>query len=298
MMRSPLDVGCAAEAPSAVSFLERVRAASARRDPAAVVGDLIAAAIDFGLCDAVGVIGIEPAGPTSVFATCDVAEAADRLQCSLGSGPALEAMRTGMPVLSADLVDDDRWPCWTRGDGHPRAVVAIPLGGRGEFGAVTLYCLQPRTFAEADLDRAISLATHLAVTLRHRAAVQNLTRAMESRTVIGQAQGILMERFKITAPDAFTLLTKYSQRRNVKLAVLAQELSATGDLDGLSGLAELPAGAEAAVLRDADARTPADPCQPAGHPRGHRPHVRPARPQRTKAPDSRPGPSVVLQGTT
>ena len=62
--------------------------------------------------------------------------------------------------------------------------------------------------------------------------VTNMRRAMESRSVIEQAKGILMERYKITAEQAFTLLTHASQRHNVKLRDVAEELATTGVLLG------------------------------------------------------------------
>ena len=62
--------------------------------------------------------------------------------------------------------------------------------------------------------------------------VVGLREAMRSRSVIEQAKGILMERHKITAEQAFTLLTHASQRSNVKLRDIAEELATTGVLRG------------------------------------------------------------------
>jgi AmiR/NasT family two-component response regulator len=59
-----------------------------------------------------------------------------------------------------------------------------------------------------------------------------MRQAMASRAVIEQAKGILMERYKITAEQAFTLLTHASQRSNVKLRDVAEELTSTGVLRG------------------------------------------------------------------
>jgi AmiR/NasT family two-component response regulator len=63
--------------------------------------------------------------------------------------------------------------------------------------------------------------------------IQGLMTALESRDVIGQAKGILMERHKITAEEAFTLLRRASQRRNIKLAEIAEAVATTGELLGL-----------------------------------------------------------------
>jgi hypothetical protein len=62
--------------------------------------------------------------------------------------------------------------------------------------------------------------------------VEHLRRALASRDVIGQAKGILMERYKVTADDAFHLLVKSSQHENVRVADLALQLSQTGEWSG------------------------------------------------------------------
>ena len=62
---------------------------------------------------------------------------------------------------------------------------------------------------------------------------QNLWQAIDSRNLIGQAQGILMERFGLTPDSAFAVLRRYSQHHNRKLAVLAEELVTTGRLSGV-----------------------------------------------------------------
>jgi len=66
--------------------------------------------------------------------------------------------------------------------------------------------------------------------------IEHLERALVSRDVIGQAKGILMERYRITADEAFEKLRTASQRQNRKLAVLAEELATTGQC-----LPDLPA---------------------------------------------------------
>lgn len=233
MLRSPDDTG-GAGAPSATSMAERVRAASDRREPAAVVAALLAIAVELKICDAAGVIaGHTDRPPVSVVATDELAAAADRFQCHTASGPAIEALTSGVPVVVADLRA-------ARGHGDGLAAVgallALPLDPERGSGVLTLYRRTPRSFSADELAAAGELAAHLCVTLRHQAAVGTLLQAIASRTVIGQAQGILMERHRLTAAEAFAVLTRCSQDRNVKLAVLADELTTTGRLAGLRRL--------------------------------------------------------------
>jgi len=62
--------------------------------------------------------------------------------------------------------------------------------------------------------------------------VEHLRRALASRDLIGQAKGILMERFKITADEAFALLVQVSQHDNVRVADLSTMLAETGEWVG------------------------------------------------------------------
>lgn len=236
MLRSPQgdgDVGASVTPP----FAERIRAATALRDPAEVVSALIVAAIDVGLCDTAGIIGALPRDDLrSVLASDDLAAAADQRQCDLAAGPAMDALRERVTVTSSDLAAESRWAPWTTSDaaGPIGAALSVPLNPDRGLGALTFYSSGPRPFSTEDIEHAETVAAQVCLTLRHRVAVDNLIRAMESRTIIGQAQGILMERFHISAADAFAALTRYSQHHNIKVAVLAQRLASTGDLDGLT----------------------------------------------------------------
>jgi AmiR/NasT family two-component response regulator len=57
-----------------------------------------------------------------------------------------------------------------------------------------------------------------------------LQKAIETRDVIGQAKGILMERDRLTADEAFDVLSRASQRLNRKLRDIADELTTTGTI--------------------------------------------------------------------
>jgi AmiR/NasT family two-component response regulator len=80
------------------------------------------------------------------------------------------------------------------------------------------------------------LAAHASVAARavgERSTLQSLGRdlqqALQSRDVIGQAKGILMERLKVTPEDAFDLLRRSSQHLNIKLREAARDLTETGE---------------------------------------------------------------------
>ena len=68
----------------------------------------------------------------------------------------------------------------------------------------------------------------------HTELETHLMEALESRTVIGEAVGIMMERYGLDADTALGALKRVSQQRNVKVRDLAAELVATGRVDGLT----------------------------------------------------------------
>ncbi|MEV1117968.1 ANTAR domain-containing protein [Actinosynnema sp. NPDC049800] len=73
-------------------------------------------------------------------------------------------------------------------------------------------------------------ASHAAVALAGVLKQEHMSQAVQGRDLIGQAKGILMERHKLTADQAFTVLVRTSQRTNIKLRDLATHLVHTGEL--------------------------------------------------------------------
>jgi GAF domain-containing protein len=167
---------------------------------------------------------------------------ADELQYRRGYGPCVDAGRSGEVFVVSDMTSEDRWPDYAR---HAAGLgvgssLSIPLPFQGAtIGALNNYALQPAAFSETDLRLGEEVAAFVAVAVANAEAaaratddLANMRRAMESRAVIEQAKGVLMERYKLTAEQAFTLLTHASQRANVKLRDIAEELTATGVLRG------------------------------------------------------------------
>ena len=100
------------------------------------------------------------------------------------------------------------------------------------LGALNLYARQPHAFGEESEDVGLLLAAHAAVAVAGARAEEHLRRAVDSRDLIGQAKGILMERYKITADQAFQVLARVSQQTNRRLADVADELTQTGSVPG------------------------------------------------------------------
>lgn len=154
-------------------------------------------------------------------------------QVEANAGPCLEAYLTRDTVLVPDIQHErTRWPEFAEraaeyGFG---AVFALPLRLRDErVGAVNLFRTQPGVMSEGDLSVGQGLSDVAAVGILHqrilvRAEVinQQLQTALNTRTVIEQAKGVLAERGAIDMDQSFTLLRGYARRTNQRLADLAR----------------------------------------------------------------------------
>lgn len=196
-------------------------------------------------CDHAGLSLTRAGGIETPASTDDVVLAADTLQNALGEGPCLRAAWDEQVVHAADLADDPRWPAW-----GPR--VASELGLRsalcfqlftedGSIGALNLYSTRRDAFDEDDVEEGCALAAHIAIAVSSAETREHLTRALDARTMTGQAVGIVMERYQVDAATAFRVLVRTSSHANVKLRIIAQELVETGNLRGTPP----PAGTEA-----------------------------------------------------
>jgi GAF domain-containing protein len=171
-----------------------------------------------------------------------IAMDADELQYERGYGPCLDAGRSGEVFVVQDMRSEERWPDYAAhvSELGVRSSLSVPLPFQGaSIGALNNYARKPAAFSERDVALGEEVAAFVAIAVGNAAAaaratddVANMRRAMASRSVIEQAKGILMERYKITSEQAFTLLTHASQRSNVKLRDVAEELTATGVLHG------------------------------------------------------------------
>ncbi len=180
----------------------------------------------------------------TVAASNPLALRMDELQHAALEGPSAAALADLHIVLVDDLVADARWPTLRTKlaaeiDLEVRSVLATPVADRPEadeaLGALNHYGVAAEAFDDEDAQTAILLSAHLGALLGlatsaavARDEVQNLSKALASRDIIGQAKGILMERNRLTADQAFDILSTASQRLNRKLHQIADELALTG----------------------------------------------------------------------
>jgi ANTAR domain len=172
--------------------------------------------------------------------TDELASALDEIQYSANEGPCVDATRTeGLGVTSCpDLKAGSPWPVFgpKAADLGVRAVFGaglFPDADPPRMGALNFYSYKANGLDGVDQDIALLLAAHASVALAGTKAVTaaeleaaQLRQALESRDVIGQAKGILMQRRGVSADEAFAILRDASQSLNMKLADIARTVAA------------------------------------------------------------------------
>jgi GAF domain-containing protein len=189
-------------------------------------------------CDFAGIFLVEGDVVTTPVHTDPLVAEIDALQHRTGEGPCLDAVAHRLIFYADDLEIDLRWLHFAplASTAGIRSVLALPLSSDSQMGALNLYSRYPAAFGVEGRAKAAILVTlaSLALSVAHshedeerRAA--NLHVALGSRETIGQAMGILMERERITAGQAFNVLIRASQHLNIKVRDLARDLIVTTD---------------------------------------------------------------------
>lgn len=160
-------------------------------------------------------------------ATSDLMYELDRLQIKHGEGPCIEAAIDELIVRTDDFQREQRWP-------HYSAEV-LALGVRSALsfklytsnrnaGALNIFAMQPGAFGPDDEGVGQVLAAHAAAAILASRQGEQLQSALSTRDLIGQAKGVIMERYNVDAVRAFELLRELSQTENVKLVDIAKRV--------------------------------------------------------------------------
>lgn len=192
--------------------------------------------VDMVLEYAVSTLSCDYAGVNFVHARSRVETAAatdplihllDQIQLECGEGPDVDVLAGPWARLVTDTHTERRWPVWAdRVAAHGiRSLISVRMyTSATTVGTLNLYDREPNKFSLEDQEIAHLLARHSAVALATARTTENLWQAVDARKLIGQAQGILMERYTLNADQAFAVLMRYSQQNNVKLKDVAQNL--------------------------------------------------------------------------
>jgi hypothetical protein len=186
-------------------------------------------------------VTIVKGGRASTVASSDeLALELDEEQYRLGAGPCLSAAATGQPSEIPDMRMDQQWPDFASiaAEAGCGSMLSYPLPVREQVcGALNVYARELTAADQRTRDLLTRLVAHAVVPVSnvflYEAAVaraEHLQSALESRAVIDQAKGILMERFRLTPDAAFQALTRVSMETNTKLRDVALRFVATGEL--------------------------------------------------------------------
>lgn len=158
-------------------------------------------------------------------ATTSRVDEAHQLQVKYDEGPCLDAIKGRATYRTDDASKDPRWPQWGPAAAeigiHSAVGVRLATKARG-YGSLNIYADRPSAFTEADAQVAELLAAHATAAFASAERAEGLQTALDSRTIIGQAQGILMQKFDIDSHAAFEFLRRISQHENQKLVEVAE----------------------------------------------------------------------------
>jgi GAF domain-containing protein len=193
-------------------------------------------------CDLVGVTLLSDGKPsTAAFTELDAVEI-DDVQYRTGRGPCVHSYESKSPMHVVDMSTDARWPEVAQAaKAHGvHSSLSMPLIVREVgMGALNLYSYRVDGFDAGEQQLALLFSTQAAIAIanaevywRTHLLTEQLREAMESRDLIGQAKGIVMASRRVTADEAFELLREASQRTNVKLRTIAEQVTMTGEIPG------------------------------------------------------------------
>jgi GAF domain-containing protein len=213
----------------AVRMAELARTLARDRTLDAVLSEVTAAAVELipGV-DTAGILLVKKRGEfESLATTSEVPHQLDILQMTFGEGPCVQAALADTIVRTDDFRGETRWPKYSP------AVVEIGVlsglsfklyTGERTAGALNLFGFQPRSW-DPDAESVGSvLAAHAAAAIVATQQEDQLKAALLSRDRIGQAKGIIMERFGVDDVRAFEMLRQLSQEQNTKLIEVAERV--------------------------------------------------------------------------
>lgn len=185
-------------------------------------------------CDVSGVCVLRKGAHDTCAHTHDSVQLMDDLQRELGEGPSVTELLTMDVIAVRDLTTDAPWPQWGE-QVVKRTGLRSYLGfrlftGADSIGTLNLYAYESDAFDHQDQLDGLVVAAHAAVALDAAVRHDQMHTALTSRQLIGEATGILRERFELTSEQAFGVLKRISSQQNIKLFAVAQHVLDTGQL--------------------------------------------------------------------
>ncbi|MGE2688523.1 GAF and ANTAR domain-containing protein [Mycolicibacterium pulveris] len=178
--------------------------------------------------DTAGILLVGKGGKfESLAGLSEVPHQLDELQMTFNEGPCVQAAVGDLIVRTDDFRTEERWPKYA-----PACVDIGVLSGLSvklytaerTAGALNLFSFKPNAFDTEDETVAAILAAHAAAAILAGRHGEQLESALSTRDRIGQAKGIIMERYGVDDVRAFEMLKQLSQDSNVRLVDVAQRV--------------------------------------------------------------------------
>ena len=211
------------------------RSLEAEDDTGAMLDEVVAAAVQLipGAEEASISLVLARHQMTSQHRTSELCAQVDAIQTETAEGPCLDAAYEQQTVRVPDMRHEQRWPQFARRayEAGAGSMLSFQLYVQGDtLGALNLYNREADGFDDESEQVGLLFASHAAVAFADAQKMDHLDRAVASRDLIGQAKGMLMERYKIDGEGAFRVLARVSQASNQPLRQVAEELVSTGRL--------------------------------------------------------------------
>ena len=197
--------------------------------------ELVVALVDG--CDHAGVTVLTSHFMETVASSDDVVRRGDGWQHALSEGPGLDSVRDRSTVVSQDVASDPRWRRWgprVATDLGVRSAASVVLDHRGTtLGSLTLYADRPDAWDDEQRALVRTLAGQLALAGAGARVLDQRERSHVARVGMGQAQGIVMERFGMTADQAAEHLRRLALSTRLSLVRLSEVIVETREVPHL-----------------------------------------------------------------
>ena len=166
----------------------------------------------------------------SLAGTSDLPHELDELQMRFNEGPCVQAALDDMIVRTEDFRSETRWPRYSAACVERGVLSGLSFKlytSSRTAGALNLFAFKPHAFTAVDETTGVILSAHAAAAILASRQGEQLESALSTRDRIGQAKGIIMERYGVDDVRAFDMLKQLSQDSNTKLTDVAQRVIET-----------------------------------------------------------------------
>jgi len=190
------------------------------------VCDLAVQTVDGCECAGISVVRAKTIRPLAT--TNEVPGIVDAIQSETQQGPCIDAIKEHEVFLTSALSAEARWPEFAHRahrESGIESILSLRLFAQEDtMGALNMYSSLPDAFDDHDVAIGSVFAAHAAVAMAAARQEEQLDARADSRDIIGMAKGMIIARRGVSEDEAFDILRRASQRMNVKLRDLAEQM--------------------------------------------------------------------------